>query len=473
MNSLESKFEPIGLQRDRFSFWGKQMLRDRLESLLGVLRRVVTQPLSELNRWQRAVRFGYELGRVGARQLRHDRAQQMAAALSYGTLFSLLPVLVVATLLVKGLIGVDQFLGMAEELLAKIGLDTIRVIPTGGVSQESQTMSTWLRDLFGQAAAVDLAAIHWIGVAIMLYAALSLMVTIENCMNVIVRAPVGRRWTRRIPLYWFVLTVSPLAVVVWYYVDNRFDTWMVAVEAWTWLTYTTALVWNLFVAWLLMLAVYMLVPSSQPELKPAMAGASVSAILLVLGLRGLGVYLNYGFMVGQLYGSLGLIPLFMIWVYLMWLAVLFGLEVAAILEALPGRQLEELERERKSESLVDPAAVVAVMEVIGQRFAAGQPTTLVQVCEQTGLPEQAASRMFSGLVLENLLHRLDGPTDTVALSRPPESITGVELLEVAFRLVDSGQPATGSRLLDRLRQVQRDLVATTTLAGLVEQRQPG
>ena len=77
--------------------------------------------------------------------------------------------------------------------------------------------------------------------------------------------------------------------------------------------------------------------------------------------------------------------------------------------------------------------------------------------------------MFSGLVLENLLHRLDGPSDTVALSKPPEQITGVELLEVAFRLVDSGQPAAGSRLLDRLRQAQRDLVATTTLATLVQQ----
>ena len=192
-------------------------------------------------------------------------------------------------------------------------------------------------------------------------------------------------------------------------------------------------------------------------------------MLLVLGLRGLGAYLNYGFMVGQLYGSLGLVPLFMIWVYLMWLAVLFGLEVCAILQALPGRRLEELERERKSESLVDPATVVAVMEVIGNRFADGQPTTLLQVCEQTGLPEHAASRMFSGLVLENLLHRLDGPSDTVALAKPPEQITGVELLEVAFRLVDSGQPAAGSRLLDRLRQAQRDLVATTTLATLVQQ----
>ena len=448
------------------------MLRDRLESLLGWLRRVITQPFNELNRWQRAVRFGYDLGRFGARQLRHDRAQQMAAALSYGTLFSLLPVLVVATLLVKGLIGLDQFLAMAEELLASVGLDTIRVIPAGEAGQQSQTMSTWLKDLFGQAAAVDLAAIHWIGVAIMLYAALSLMVTIENCLNVIVRAPVGRRWSRRVPLYWFVLTVSPLTVVLWYYVNHRFDTWITSVDTWQWLAYMGWLSWNLFFAWLLMLAVYMLVPSSQPEIKPAAAGAAVSSVLLVLGLRGLGAYLNYGFMVGQLYGSLGLIPLFMIWVYLMWLSVLFGLEVTAILQALPGRRLEELERERSSESLVDPAAVVAVMEVIGQRFTKGQATTLVQVCEQTGLPEQAASRMFSGLILENLLHRLDGPIDTVALSRPPERITGVELLEVAFRLVDSGQPATGSRLLDRLREAQRELVATTTLAGLVEQRQP-
>ena len=445
------------------------MLRDRLESLVSWLRRVITQPFGELNRWQRAVRFGYDLGRFGARQLKHDRAQHMAAALSFRTLFSLLPVLVVATLLVKGLIGLEPFLAMAEELLASVGLDTIRVVPSDGVTEQSQTMSVWLKDLFGPAAEVDLAAVHWIGVALMLYAALSLMVTIENCLNVIVRAPVGRRWSRRIPLYWFVLTVSPLLVVLWYYVNHRFDQWITSVEAWQWLAYTAWLGWNLFFAWLLMLAVYLLVPSSQPEFKPAAAGAGVAAVLLVLGLRGLGAYLNYGFMVGQLYGSLGLVPLFMIWVYLMWLAVLFGLEVCAILQALPGRRLEELERERKSESLVDPAVVVAVMEVIGKRFTDGQPTTLLQVCEATGLPEQAVSRMFSGLVLENLLHRLDGPSDTVALSKPPEQITGVELLEVAFRLVDSGQPAAGSRLLDRLRQAQRDLVATTTLATLVQQ----
>ncbi len=445
------------------------MVHRLLESVLKWLRRVITQPFDELDRWQRAVRFSYELGRVGARQLRHDRAQHMAGSLSFRTLFSLLPVLVVAMLMVKGMIGMNRFMAMTEELLAGIGLDNIRVIPASAPGQQSQTLSVWLKHLFGQAANVDLAAIHWIGIAVTIYASLSLMVTIENCLNVIVRAPVGRSWTRRVPLYWFVLTVSPLAVVVWYFANRQFEAWVGSVETWQWLGYLVWLGWNLFFAWLLLLAVYMLVPNTQPNIRPAAAGAAVAACLLVMGLRGLGAYLNYGFMVGQLYGSLGLVPLFMIWVYLMWLAVLFGLEVSAILQALPGRQLEEFERERKTQSLVDPGTVVSVMEVIGQQFVEGKPTTLVRVCEKTRLPEQTISRILSGLVHEHLLHRLDGSSDTVTLAKPPDQITGAELLEVAFRLVDSGQPGEGSGLLDRLRQAQRDMVATTSLAGLLEE----
>ncbi len=446
------------------------MLQGRVESLLKWLRRVITQPFDELNRWQRAVRSGYDLGRFGARQLRHDRAQQMAAALSFRTLFSLLPVMVVATLLVKGLIGVDKFIAMTDDVLSSIGLDTLRVLPARGSGDQSITLSVWLKTLFEQAATVSLESIRWVGVAVTIYAAISLVVTVENCFNVIVRAPVGRRWTRRVPLYWFVLTVSPLAVFAWYSVNGWFDTWIASVETWNWLLYLVALCWSLFGAWLLMLAVYTLMPSSPPLLKPAAAGSAVSACLLVIGMRGLGAYLNNAFTIGQLYGSLGLIPLFMFWVYLMWLAILFGLEVAVILQALPGRQLEELERQRTAETLVDPAAVMGVMQVIGERFLAGQPSSLIQLCERTGLPEVAVSQMLSGLAMENLVHRLEGPADTVTLAQSPDQISGAQLLEIAFRLVDYKDAGTGSELLVRLRQAQRDLVGQTTLAGLVADR---
>ncbi len=76
------------------------MLRRNANAAFHWLKRVVSQPREELNRWQQAARFAYDLGRFGARQLRHDQAPQMAAALAFRALLGLVPVLVVGTVLI-------------------------------------------------------------------------------------------------------------------------------------------------------------------------------------------------------------------------------------------------------------------------------------------------------------------------------------------------------------------------------------
>lgn len=50
------------------------MLREGFHLTVTWLRRAITQPFEELNRWQRAARFAYDLGRYGAHQLREERA---------------------------------------------------------------------------------------------------------------------------------------------------------------------------------------------------------------------------------------------------------------------------------------------------------------------------------------------------------------------------------------------------------------
>jgi membrane protein len=57
---------------------------------------------------------------------------------------------------------------------------------------------------------LNLETLGWIGLAVMIYAAVAMMVTIENCFNTIYRAPEGRSWLRRLPTYWTVLTLGPL-----------------------------------------------------------------------------------------------------------------------------------------------------------------------------------------------------------------------------------------------------------------------
>ena len=446
------------------------MIRQRIGPMIQWFKRIVMQPRNELDRWQRAVRFAYDLGRYGARQLRRDRAPQMAAALAFRTLFGLLPVLVVATILVKAIKGIDGFQKLMGDLFASAGFYEVRIILPSEDGPEAQpggvTLGHWLDGLVTHAANINLAAIGWVGLAVLTYAAIGLMVTIENSFNLIYHTPEGRPWTRRIPLSWFVLTVGPVALVLTMYLDNLFGSWIESVDVWHWALVTGRVLWSLLLGWTFMVVVYTLVPNTTVAFRPALAGAFVAASLLEVGKWTMGAYLENAFSISQLYGSLGLIPLFLFWVYLTWLMVLFGLEVSATLQMLGGRKLDDIERPRQPTGIVDPDSVLVVMEVVAEHFNRGRPTTARQVTEATSIPEVTVVRMLDRLIEAAFLHRLDRVDGAVALARPPEQVSADQLIEIGFGMVDDGRVGRRSALADRLRQAQKSLAAQATLAAL-------
>ena len=68
-----------------------------------------------------------------------------------------------------------------------------------------------------------------------------------------------------------------------------------------------------------------------------MIGAAIATLLLMLGQATLSLYFNHAISLKQMYGSLGLLPIFMFWLYLMWLIILLGLQVSSILESVSDR----------------------------------------------------------------------------------------------------------------------------------------
>jgi membrane protein len=446
-------------------------IRVGIASIAHWLQRVVTEPRHELDRWQRAVRFAYDLGRTGARQLRRDQAPEMAAALAFRTLFGLFPVLLVGMIVVKAVQGTDVFLEIVGHLLASAGLDQVTVIPPASAAVATQaapvTLGQWLEGLVGQAADISLAAVGWVGLALIIYAAVGLMVTIENSFNAICRAPEGRSWTRRVPLYWFVLTVSPVAIAMMAFVDDRFGQWIVPLETWQFVAVTLRVAWSFAFVWLFMFAVYTLIPNATVALRPAVVGALVAALLLEIGKRTMGAYLANAFSISQLYGSLGLVPLFMFWVYLMWLVVLFGLEVTMTLQLLNGRELDEIEVRRRATGLVEPTAVVAMMERITRRFAAGHSAPIHLVAEAAALPESVVRPIAERLIEAGILHRVQGSEDAVSLARPPEQISADQLIEIGFQSIDAAGHQPPSALTRQLRDAQTALASQVTLASLV------
>ncbi len=440
----------------------------RLRKVVDKLAHLMTQPADELSRFQRTLRFLYDLGRHGARQLQHDRAPQMAGALAFRTLFALLPVMVLGTVLIRAFRGFEELENKLADLFTRLGLDQFQV--TGEATGETtvasgESVSQWLLGLIDQVQEINIAAIGWVGLVVVIYSAIGLMVTIEKSFNIIYRAPEGRSWSKRLTIYWTVLTLGPGAIIVAMYVGNWLDGFFTQQGGW-WSVFRAApVIWNYLALWMVTFAIYKLIPNTNVTYRPALFGALLAAVLLELGKRTLGAYFANAVSFGQLYGSLGLIPVFMFWVYVMWLIVLFGLEVSAALQMLGGRRLEELQATDHT-GLVDPTSVLLVMQVVARHFASSHPTTARQVADEVSIAESTVLLMFEHLVAAGVLHRLDRVDGSVAMARPPDQITADEIIEIGYRMCDESEASRSSVIIQRLRDVQKNLAGQTTLAKL-------
>ena len=93
---------------------------DVLRQILQHLRRLVTAPREELSLFQRTLAFWTRLVVYCAGELKRDKAQQIAAALTYHTLFSLVPMLVLGFLVFQSVRGLESSAERFENLVLTV-----------------------------------------------------------------------------------------------------------------------------------------------------------------------------------------------------------------------------------------------------------------------------------------------------------------------------------------------------------------
>ena len=299
-------------------------------SILKRLQEVLKDPFEELTRWERLFLYIWQLVKQGAKQLSQDRASMMAASLTYRTLFGMLPVTVVGAGVAKAIMGKARFELFLHDAIAAVGMNKVQLDTAEGA--ESITLGSWLSDIVSTGMNVNIAALTWIGLLILVYAAITLLVDIEMSFNIICRGKQGRSWLHRIPLYWFVLTFGPVLMAVAFWTDSAAGGIIDSILPWKWLSWTVTVSWDFFLGWLCLLFLYRYVPTVKMRLKSIMVGAFVATLLLLVGKESLGLYFNHALSLQHMYGSLGLVPVFMFWLYLMWLIVLLGLQISAIVQ---------------------------------------------------------------------------------------------------------------------------------------------
>ncbi|MBU3728700.1 MAG: YihY/virulence factor BrkB family protein [Phycisphaerales bacterium] len=404
------------------------------------------------------------VGKFCVAHLAEARAAQMAAALSFRMLFGILPVLVVGTLVVKSVMG-EEFPAFVTRMIEAAGMDQVSLVrpdvDDGGTT--TVPLGTWVNEMVGYAASLNLAAIGWIGVGTVAFSAIWLLVAIEESFNIVCRAPRGRSWLRRVLVYWFLLTFGPLALGAIPWALHKANMWLSDRGFPEGLLGGSSILLGFLVLWATVFVAYLIVPHTRMRLRPTLLGSLMAALLLEIGRRSLGAYMANAFSVSRLYGSLGLIPLFMFWVYLMWLVVLFGLQISALLQALDARGKVRAVAALGRTSL-EPALAAAVMEQVVQGFASGRHATLESLAESCGIDLPAAQRIVDALVAARLAIQ-PTPEGPILPARDPGAIRADEPLEAGFVLADDGRHSSARGVLRTLREAQRKAAHSITLMG--------
>ena len=255
------------------------------------------------------------------RHFGEDRLFDEAASLSYTSLLSMVPLLAV----MFGVASAFPVFQQWSDRLQSFIFDNF--LPASG-EQVQEYLEVFL---------ASVSQLTLPGMLVLILTALLLMVRIERAFNLIWRVPTARSIRNRVVMYWAVLTLGPLALgaAIALSAQPVFDTMAMGVDSSSFARSFGVLT----LTWAAFTLMFLLVPNRRVPVINALIGAFVSALLFGIAKKAFVAYVaNASFNV--IYGTLAAIPIFLFWLYLVWIVVLLGASLAASLTTFKDRKTD-------------------------------------------------------------------------------------------------------------------------------------
>jgi membrane protein len=194
-------------------------------------------------------------------------------------------------------------------------------------------------------------------------------------------------------------------------------------------------------------------PNTRVPTRAAIGGAAVAVPLWLLAEWGFSLYVRGLVGTGSIYGTLGLIPLFLIWLNFSWLIFLFGAELAHTATNLSRMDLAE----KAEKIMLGPLELLGAALVVCRRFVVGQePASARNVADALRLPDLSAHKLLDRLMESHLLCQTEQYGRHVyTLARPAETIAVREIIELplgAGESISSSGDTDVGRAIDEARQ---------------------
>lgn len=279
------------------------------------------EPMDSIGRWSERLRDparARTFSRFVFRRALDDDLFQAAGALSYTTVFALVPLSVV----VFGVLSAFPVFAEWSDRLSDY-------IFSNFVPSAARSVEDYLKQFSANAGQLTT-----VGVIALLVSLLITLNRVEATFNHVWRVKAARPKLSRFLVYWTVLTLGALIAVASLAVSARFFA-LSLFDSVPGRFLESAMLWvaPLVIETLALAAIYRVVPHRTVQWRHALAGALLAALLVELVKWGIGLYLgNFG-SYSKIYGTLAFVPVFLLWVFLSWVAVLLGASLASSISA--------------------------------------------------------------------------------------------------------------------------------------------
>ena len=317
------------------------------------------------------------------------------------------------------------------------------------------------------------------GSVLLIFAAISMLSRIEDTFNDIWGVARGRSWFMRIVLYWGVISLAPMLLIVALGLASGPHLEGTRKLLAT-VPYARTLIFQFLPVVVLCLTFavfYVLMPNTKVHWGAALVGGLAGGGLFHLNNFVSVLYVSRVVSNSKIYGSLGLVPVFMIGLYFSWLILLFGAQVAYAFQNratyFEEKQVESINQRGRE------FVALRLMTCVGQRFAQGEPPpSAVEISEALAVPTRLVQQIMQTLSAARLVTEAAGDEAAYLPARPLETITCHDVL-LALRASQGQELATRdepTRIevygeFHRIQEAERQAASSVTMLALVNRAQ--
>jgi membrane protein len=355
---------------------------------------------------------------VLARQLVGGQLNLRAMSLVYTTLLSVVPLLAVSFSVLKGFGVHNQLEPVLLNFLAPLGAKGVEVS----------------NNIIGFVENVKVGVLGSLGLVFLLYTVVSLTQKVESSFNFVWQVERLRALAQRFSSYLTVILVGPVLMftalgVTATVMNTSLVQYLISVKP----LGEVIVLGSRLIPYLLVIAaftfIYMFIPNTRVKLLPAVVGGVVAGVLWQTSGWAFAAFVATSTNYAAIYSGFAILILLLIWLYLSWMILLLGAQVAFYVQH-PQYVTREPVRFDLSNRLRERLALQLMFMVADHHLNGRAPWTLDAFARHLGLPMQPVNQVLRLMMDTGFVAETNEEPPAYLPRRDIETIALADLLDV-------------------------------------------